>query len=124
MSDKVALRIEFEDGWGRQAALFGDRRVGRGRHLDALHSGELRKLLERMSKSSGGRTFVADRMRKLSESVQDILEDLSNQYLLVYEPSNTTLDGGYRGIRVEVKGRRHRVRTREGYYALPDRPGG
>jgi hypothetical protein len=45
----------------------------------------------------------------------DILEDLSNQYLLTYQPENIDKDGRWRSIRVEVDGPGYQVRARQGY---------
>ena len=46
------------------------------------------------------------------------LEELSNQYLLGYESTNTRRDDTFRKISVQVDGH-GRVRARQGYRAVP-----
>lgn len=41
-------------------------------------------------------------------------------YTLGYVPSNTTMDGKFRRIAVEVKGRKVTLRAKRGYWATPD----
>ena len=47
----------------------------------------------------------------------DLLDELSNQYLLGYQSTNTTRDDAWRKIKVDVDGH-HDVRARQGYRAL------
>jgi len=53
---------------------------------------------------------------------KELLDELSNQYLLGYTPTNTSHDGVLRHIKLEVDGQ-HAVRAREAYrlMALPER---
>ena len=79
------------------------------------------QLLERLAEVSGGRAFSTDDERRLDRAFAEIIEDLSNQYLLAYPPKNPVRDGAWRRIRVEVGGRGNRVRARQGYRAIqPD----
>ena len=56
-------------------------------------------------------------VRDRVELVQaDLLDELSNQYLLGYEPTNTKHDDVWRKIKVDVDGH-HDVRARQGYRA-------
>ena len=48
----------------------------------------------------------------------EILEELSNQYLLGYVPHDLARDGRWRALRVEVPGKDVRVRARQGYRAV------
>ncbi len=79
----------------------------------------LKQLLERLARRSGGRAFFPARIDELGRVFREIIEDLSNQYLLSYAPTNTARDGAWRAIRVEVDG--YDVRAREGYRAKPRR---
>ena len=60
---------------------------GRGVTLEAL-----KKVMERLSNPTGGRALFTDSVDELHESFADLLDELSNQYLLGYEPSNTKHD--------------------------------
>ena len=85
----------------------------------AYRRAELRQVLERLARTSGGRAFAHDDVARLAESFDEILRDLSNQYLLAYAPPDLRRDGTWHEIRVEL-GRGNeglRVRAREGYLA-------
>ena len=51
----------------------------------------------------------------------ELIEELSNQYLLGYPPTNTKRDDSWREIHVDVDGYSN-VRARQGYRAEPPRP--
>jgi Ca-activated chloride channel family protein len=82
---------------------------GRGVTLDVL-----KKVMERLSNPTGGRALFTDSIDELHESFADLLDELSNQYLLGYEPTNTKHDDLWRRIKVDVDGH-HEVRARQGY---------
>jgi Ca-activated chloride channel homolog len=84
---------------------------GRGVTLDML-----KKVMERLANPTGGRALFTDSIDELHESFADLLDELSNQYLLGYEPTNTKHDDVWRKIKVEVDGH-HEVRARQGYRA-------
>jgi VWFA-related protein len=84
---------------------------GRGVTLDAL-----KKVMERLANPTGGRALFTDSIDELHDSFADLLDELSNQYLLGYEPINTKHDDVWRKIKVEVDGH-HEVRARQGYRA-------
>ncbi|HOG29247.1 MAG TPA: VWA domain-containing protein [Vicinamibacterales bacterium] len=90
--------------------------IGQGR-AQKLQS--LRAVLERLSRKSGGRAFFGDDVEKLDGVFGDILEELSNQYLLGYVPRDLRRDGRWRILKVEVPGKELRVRARQGYRAEP-----
>jgi VWFA-related protein len=82
----------------------------------------LKKVLDRVCGVSGGRAFYTDRVEELEGVFGVIAEDLASQYLLAYAPSDAASDGGWRAIRVEVRGDgrgKHTVRARQGYRARP-----
>ena len=90
--------------------------IGQGR---ATTDGKLRDVLEKLARMSGGRAFHTDRLDELEPAFAQIVDELDNQYLLGYEPSNPARDGSWRRIRLEVEGPGRRVRARQGYRALP-----
>ena len=81
----------------------------------------LRSLLERLATLSGGRGLFPDRSEELEAAFGEIVQDLSNQYLLGYQPENQDRDGAWRRIdvRVRVPGK-FNVRARQGYRLLPE----
>ena len=89
--------------------------IGQGR---APRLATLKTILERLARKSGGRAFFGDNVDKLDTVFADILEELSNQYLLGYVPADLARDGRWRTLRVEVPGKDVRVRARQGYRAV------
>jgi Ca-activated chloride channel homolog len=90
--------------------------VGLGR---ATRARELHDLLEKIAAVSGGRALFADKGDGLGTAFSAIIDDLSHQYLIGYQPVNQRRDGAWRKIRVEVKGP-YRLRHRQGYRLLPE----
>ena len=82
----------------------------------AMHMERLRDILARFARTSGGLAFATEDMDRLGQAFDQILEDLSNQYLLAYQTPSPR-DGAWHRIRVEVKGGNYKARTREGYLA-------
>lgn len=83
--------------------------IGQGQVLNDL---KLRALCERLAQRSGGRAFFPRGVEDLGQTFNQILEELSNQYLLTYSPPND--DDKWHRIRVEVSGGRYEVRHKEG----------
>lgn len=89
--------------------------IGQGR---APRLSSLKAILERLARKSGGRAFFGDSVDKLDAAFADIMEELSNQYLLGYVPKDLSRDGRWRTLKVEVPGKGVRVRARQGYRAV------
>ena len=75
---------------------------------------ELKEKLEELADASGGLALFAADPDKLTEPFAEIVETLSNQYTLSFEPRR---DGKYHELTVQVPGRDVRVRARRGYIA-------
>jgi Ca-activated chloride channel homolog len=86
---------------------------GRGVTMDSL-----KKIMDRLSTPTGGRALFTDSIDELRGAFADLLDELSNQYLLGYAPANSTRDDTWRRIRVDVDGH-HDIRARQGYRAAP-----
>jgi len=52
----------------------------------------------------------------VDEAAIEVAAELKQQYTLGYYPTDKQNDGRFRQIRVEVKDKSLRVRTRRGYY--------
>ena len=78
----------------------------------------LRKTMQRLTVPTGGRLFTTDSVDQLHEAFGELLDELSHQYLLGYQPSNPVRDDTWREIKVQVDGQTH-VRARQGYRAAP-----
>ena len=84
----------------------------RGRQDDRVNVAALRD----MTDDSGGRTEIVRDARDLDPATASIADELSKQYYLGYT-SPGQKDGRWHAIRVEVKNRAYRVRSRRGYTA-------
>jgi Ca-activated chloride channel family protein len=82
---------------------------GRGVTLEAL-----KKVMDRLATPTGGRALFTDSIDELHDAFADLLDELSNQYLLGYASTNTRRDDVWRRIRVDVDGH-HEIRARQGY---------
>jgi VWFA-related protein len=91
--------------------------IGQGR---AIRAHELQTVLKRFASISGGRSFFTEDISRLDKFFEEILEDLSNQYLISYGYPDKERDGLLHSIRVEVGGGKYHVRAREGYRPLKD----
>jgi VWFA-related protein len=89
---------------------------GRGVELDRLKS-----VMTRLANPTGGRALFTDNIDELNDRFADLIEELSNQYLIGYPPTNTKRDDTWREIHVDVDGYAN-VRARQGYRAEPPRP--
>jgi VWFA-related protein len=59
-------------------------------------------LLSEMAEQTGGRHFAVDNLAELPDVAAKIGIELRNQYLLGYNPKNTTRDGKYRRVQVKL----------------------
>jgi Ca-activated chloride channel family protein len=85
---------------------------GRGVTMESL-----KRIMERLSLPTGGRALFTDSIDELHTAFADLLDELSNQYLLGYQSTNSRRDDAWRKIKVDVDGH-HDVRARQGYRAL------
>jgi len=86
--------------------------IGQGRGVSME---PLKAIMHRLSTPTGGRALFTDSVDELHNAFGDLLDELSNQYLLGY-PSNSTRNDAWHRIKVEVEGH-HDVRARQGYRA-------
>jgi len=86
---------------------------------DYLNRGE--KELRELCAQTGGKLFFPKDNLDVQRLFTQIGEELRNQYIIVYSPSNGNVDGHFRAIEVRLTGklgeRPWQVRTRRGYVA-------
>ena len=76
-----------------------------------------KKILERLSKETGGRFFEVSKKHPIEETFDQIQEDLRNQYSLGYTPDPPNNEPGYHKITVTTKQQNLIVQARDGYYS-------
>lgn len=101
-------------GMGRRGGMGGGGRGGSRYPRQERPDGK--KILERISKETGGRLFEVSKKQPIDEIYSQIQEELRNQYSLGYTPG-TDSGAGYHKILLKTKQKDRIVRTREGYYA-------
>jgi VWFA-related protein len=128
-ADTEVYSILFADkeGYGdRDRGGFGGPRMGgggmgRGGGGYPRRSEEQRpdgkKILEQISRETGGRFFEVTKKQTVDQIYTEIDEELRNQYSLAYTPEKADATAGYHKIQLAVKQKDLTVQTREGYYA-------
>lgn len=85
---------------------------------DPAYGGVNEGVLKRLSESTGGKAIVPKGLRDLDNAFAQLEQDLRQQYLIAYEPTNEATDGAFRKIEVKITARKElRIRHRRGYYA-------
>ena len=75
-----------------------------------------KKILERMSKETGGRLFEVSKKQTFGDIYAGIGEELRTQYSMGYTPDKDSSASGYHHVQLQVKRKELVVQTREGYY--------
>jgi VWFA-related protein len=76
-----------------------------------------KKVLQRISKETGGRFFEVSKKEPIDQIYDQIAEELRNQYSLGYSPDKASATAGYHKILVTTTNKDLIVQAREGYYA-------
>jgi Ca-activated chloride channel family protein len=73
--------------------------------------------LRKISQATGGRAFVVTDPSQLTAIYQRIADELANQYVLAYTPTDKKHDGTWRSVVVKVDRPETDARTKSGYFA-------
>jgi VWFA-related protein len=120
-ADTVVYSILFKDdegygnrgGWsGAGGPMGGGRRGGRGPQQERPDG---KKILEQISKETGGRLFEVSKKETIEKIYSEIEEELRNQYSLGY-PVDKAAGAGYHRLQVTTKQKDLIVQARDGYY--------
>jgi VWFA-related protein len=118
-SDTVVYSILFKDdeGYGnpgiRMGGMGGGRRGGR---FPQQERPDGKKILQQISKETGGRLFEVSKKETIEKIYADIEEELRNQYSLGYAPDKNA-GPGYHKIQLTLKQKDLLVQARDGYYS-------
>jgi len=130
-ADTIVYSILFKDdeGYGDRDRGFGmggpmGRRGpggggGQRRPMPREERPDGKKVLERISKETGGRMFEVSGKHNVEKIYAEIEDELRGQYSLGYTPDKTDTLSGYHRIHVTVKkndGKDMNVQARDGYY--------
>jgi Ca-activated chloride channel family protein len=76
------------------------------------------RVLKHVAEETGGLAFFPFKVQDLSQSFENIANELRHQYNVFYRPEPLKTDGLYHTVTVKVKDRKDMVvRARKGYYA-------
>ncbi len=136
-ADTVVYAILFKDdeaynGGGSRHVGFGipgmggpgmggpmGRRGGGGRYPEEKRP-DGKKVLEQISKETGGRMFEVSKKQPVDQIYAQIEEELRNQYNLGYTPVRAdAASSGYHKIQLTTKKKDLVVQARDGYYSQP-----
>ena len=120
-SDSLLYSILFADedayrgGNGGYGGGGMGRRGGMGRYPQQERP-DGKKVLQRLSKETGGGFFEVSKKEPVDKIYERIEEELRNQYSLGYTPDQANSEAAYRRITVTANQKGMTVQAREGYY--------
>jgi VWFA-related protein len=123
-ADTVVYSILFKDDEENNRGFnggFGGGGMGRrggGQRFPQESRPDGKKILERISKETGGRLFVVSKKEPIDKIYESIAEELRNQYNLGYTPDQPSSEGSFHKIVLKTKQKDQAVQAREGYYAV------
>jgi len=108
-----------DGGMGRMGGMgggMGRRGGGRDRYPQEERP-DGKKILERISKQTGGRLFEVSKKQAIDQIYDQIQEELRNQYSIGYTPNPPNAGAGYHKIALTTKEKDQIVQARDGYYS-------
>ena len=104
-------------GGGRAGRLMpGGRRGGTRIPNIRKQAPDGKKILEKLSKETGGDMFEVSKKLPLTEIFNRIQEELRSQYIIGYTPAQFDSKKGFRRISLRTKDKKLKVSSRSGYY--------
>ena len=106
-------------GWGVPGGGGGGRGPGGGGYPQQPSHPDGKKVLQQISRETGGRFFEVSKKEPISQIYSQIEEELGNQYNLGYSPDKAVAGAGYgyHKINLTTTNKDLIVQTRDGYYA-------
>jgi Ca-activated chloride channel homolog len=86
---------------------------------------DARNALQTLSAETGGVAYFPASLSDVDRIATEVANDIRNQYSIAYHSTKPASLGGYRTVRVETRAAKRGkmvVRTRRGYYAMPNGP--
>jgi VWFA-related protein len=105
-------------GYPGMGGSMGGHRGGGGRRFPEEQRPDGKKVLERISKETGGRMFEISKKQSVEQIYSGIEEELRSQYSLGFTPDKAE-NAGYHKIVLKTKLKDAEVQTREGFYIEP-----
>ncbi|HEX3747420.1 MAG TPA: VWA domain-containing protein [Bryobacteraceae bacterium] len=113
-SDTLVYSILFEDPDGNRG-FGGHGRFGGGRGRDREQV-DGHKVLERLSRETGGRYFEVSKKMPIDKVYESLAEELRSQYSIGFTPDSSNTSTDYRRVHLSTREKALSVQAREGYY--------
>jgi Ca-activated chloride channel homolog len=95
--------------------------VGLLNEEDKREAKKAKRAMDALAEASGGSAIFPAEIDDVEKVALGLANEIRNQYIITYTPTNQSLDGSFRTIKVLANGPgRPVVRTRSGYYATPE----
>lgn len=111
----------IERAWKSEVIVYAIGIQGMGRYGGQIFTEDIdRKTLQKITEETGGRLFAPKNESEYDSAFRQIEEDLRQQYIISYSPSNEAKDGSFRNITVKIVNRDAKdlkVLHRKGYFS-------
>lgn len=118
---KQALQRAILEAQKSEAVIYTIGLLGTEKKSEARRA---REALKQLSGATGGQAFFPEGLEDVEPICTQIAHDIRNQYTLAYYPTNTSRDGSFRTVQVQVVPPRGKgklsVRHKTGYFAPKD----
>lgn len=104
-------------GYGGGGGGWGGRGGGRRYPPQEEQRPDGKKILDRISRETGGRMFEVSKKQTVDQIYAEIEQELRNQYILGYVPDQSPNSAYYHKIHLATKNKDLTVQARDGYYA-------
>jgi len=107
--------LGYPGGGGMGGPMGGGRRGGGGQRYPEEQRPDGKKILDRISKETGGRLFEVSKKQPVDQIYSSIEEELRNQYSLGFSPAKTD-SMGYHKLVLRANQKDTTVQARDGFY--------
>jgi VWFA-related protein len=125
-ADTLVYSVLFKDdedsgghgGFSFPGGMGGSGRRGGGSRFPQEERPDGKKVLQRVSRETGGRFFEVSKKQPIDQIYASIEEELRNQYSLAFTPDKSDTSG-YHKLLLKTRQKDTTVQTRDGFYAEP-----
>jgi Ca-activated chloride channel family protein len=114
-SSTITLENLVKAAQGSEVIIYG---IGILSEEERREAKRAERALSELSVATGGEAFFPKDLSEVERIAQTVARDIRSQYTIQYSPTNQTMDGSFRQIKVAINAPgRPIARTRSGYYA-------
>jgi Ca-activated chloride channel family protein len=117
-SSRKTLEVAVQEAQKSSAVIYA---IGLLSQESKRAASRAKKSLQALTTATGGVAYFPGSVQEVEAIGNQIANDIRNQYVLAYYPTNSAKDDSFRAVKVELNGAhghgKLQVRTRTGYYA-------